>query len=97
MSAFGNLVSEFIAQPLGFAWPDLVLILILLMSIIFFAIGLRSGLVLLWMTLGLLYMIFYNSALETNHVLTLFVVVGVIMIVSMFISHSKSNSGVVGL
>lgn len=94
---FGDFLGAWIAEPLGFVWGDLILVLVLVTSLIFFALGLRSGLILLWMSLGLIYMAYYNLGIDTLHVLTLFILVGVIMVVSILISHSREKSGVVGL
>ena len=92
-----NFVNQYLANPLGVVWPDLILILLLAMSFIFFALGLRLGLILLWALLGVGYMVYYGLGIDTFHILTLFIVVGVIMVVSMFISHSHEKSGVVGI
>ena len=92
-----SLLVEYIAEPLGASWPDLILIFFLCLSIIFFAIGLRSGLILLWALLGMLYVVYYQTGTDTLHVFTLFIGVGVIMIVSMLVSHSHEKSGVYGI
>ncbi len=92
-----SLLENFFSTPLGFSWPDFVLVILLAMSLLFFALGLRSGLILLWASLGLTYLAFQSFGLDTFHVLTLFVLVGVIMVMSLFISVSRQDSGLVGL
>lgn len=90
-------VTNMFAEPLGVAWPDLVLILMLALGLLFFAMGLRSGLIMLWAFLGIGYMIYSSIGMDTFHILTLFIVIGVLMVVSLFVSHSHAKSGVVGL
>lgn len=92
-----SLMENFISTPLGFEYPDFILIILLAMSLLFFALGLRSGLILLWALLGLTYMSFQAFNMDTFHVLTIFLVVGVIMVVSLFISVPRQESGLVGL
>jgi hypothetical protein len=94
---FTDLLNDFFASALGVSYGDLILLIVLAFSIILFAIGFRQGLILMFMILGLTYMVFNQFAIDQFHVLTLFVVIGVIMVVSMLISHSREKSGLVGI
>lgn len=92
-----DFLSGTVAGNLGLGWADLLLIVVLLVTLIFFAMSFRIGLITAFVVLAATYVGFYEWGLDTLHVFTIFVGIGVIMIASLFISMKRNTPGVIGL
>lgn len=73
-----------LATNLGFALPDLILILTALGAIILFAKDLKVGLVSMFMLFGLEFILFANLGWDTSHVIIILFIALALMAISFF-------------
>lgn len=94
--SLASFLTDTVAPNLGTTWPDFLLIIILAALIIAFALGLRLGLLISFVTLALTYVFFSNIGLVTRNVLVVLMAVAVLLFLSLFVSNSRQQSGVIG-
>jgi len=87
--SFIGLALEDMASTLGVAFPDLILIVIVLSCLIVFGIGVRIGLIFATATLSFSYIFFNLVGLSTNNILIVLMITLVMLTLSFFI---KPNS-----
>lgn len=91
-----DFLSGTVAGNLGIPWADLVLVLVVLCSLIFYAMSFRIGLASSFVIMALTYVSFVQWGLTTGRVFVIFILIGVIMIASLFISRGREGSAVIG-
>jgi hypothetical protein len=80
-----------LATNLGFALPDLLLIMTALGCIILFAKDFKIGLISMFMLFSIEFIIFANLGWDTTHVIIIMFMAMALMVVSLFMGESKSN------
>lgn len=88
-------IINLITGNLGIAFTDLVLLLTVLGSLIFFAKDLRIGAVILFILFVSEYILFVEMGLESFKVLMALFCSLVVLTLSIYITHSKTTTGVV--
>lgn len=96
MSSLTDFLGGTVSGNLGIAWPDLLLVIVVLCALIFFAMSFRIGLVASFIIFATTYIGFSEWGLPTLHAFTIFILTGVIMIASLFVSRGRAGSGVIG-
>jgi hypothetical protein len=86
---------DLLVGNLGIVYEDLVLLLTILGSIIFFAKDLRLGALILFIFLVSEYLIFSLLGMETFKALIAVLVAVVLLTLSLYITHSKTGTGII--
>lgn len=88
-------IFDLIAGNLGLSFENLILVLTILGSLIFFAKDLRLGAIVLFMLLASEFIIFYELGMESFTVLMAFMCNIVILTLSLYITHNKTAVGII--
>lgn len=88
-----DFVATVIEPGVGVAFPDYVLIVALVVLFIFFALDIRIGLLITFVSIAGLYVAFAAINWPTNNILTVFMGIFVLLVLSLFIPFQKSKGG----
>lgn len=80
-----------LATALGFALPDLILVLSALGCLILFAKDLKVGLISMFMLFALEFVLFVNLGWDTTHVILIVFIVMALMAVSFFVGGGNKS------
>lgn len=94
MRSVGSLIDLLVAN-LGISFPDLVILLTILGSIIFFAKDLRLGAVLLFSLLAIEFMLFVELGIPSFSALIALMVSIVFLTLSLYITRARLGGGLV--
>lgn len=83
------------ALNLGVSFPDLLLFIVSLASIVFFAIHFRVGLIMLFISYSICFVAFYEWGYAFDHALILMFAMAAVMAVSFMISNKSEGKGFV--
>lgn len=84
-----------LAGNLGIGFENLILVLTILGSLIFFAKDMRIGAIILLMLLSAEFIVFVQLGMETFAALMGVLTSIVILTLSLYITHSKSTTGII--
>lgn len=88
----GAWIAQVVSNTLGVSFPDFLLIILLLGSLIFGALGFRIWLITTFVMLAGAYVLYYQVGWSTLHVMAAFIICFVMLCLSLFISYSKNKS-----
>jgi|TARA_Y100000310_G_scaffold345632_1_gene467500 hypothetical protein len=94
VNGWGNILDLMVGN-LGISFPDLILLMVILSSIVFFAMDLRIGLIVLFMLSGGFFVVFTLLTLEAFKFLVITLMAFVFMMLSLLISHRRGTGGVI--
>jgi len=82
---------EFISNNLGIAYPDLILVLIMCFVFFFYAIDIRLGMLLTFITSSVLFVIFYELGLSYNHIILFFLLSFGLLVLSLYFTAQRTG------